>query len=58
MDALTFPAPATLPAGKIVASGVSAEDNLAHYAETFHEWVRGAVVKMSPVSARHDLLAT
>ncbi|MCD4685679.1 MAG: Uma2 family endonuclease [Anaerolineae bacterium] len=53
---LTIPAPATLPAGQIVATGVSAEEYLARYAEEFHEWVRGAVIKMSPVSALHDLL--
>ncbi len=56
MTTLTIPAPATLPAGAVVATGVSVEDYLAQYAETFHEWVRGAVIKMSPVSEQHDLL--
>jgi Uma2 family endonuclease len=46
----------TLPAGEIVATDVSAEDYLAQYAEHFCEWVRGAVIKMSPVSGQHDLL--
>jgi Uma2 family endonuclease len=48
--------PVTLPAGEVVATGVSLEDYMAHYAETFHEWVKGAVIKMSPVSEQHDLL--
>jgi Uma2 family endonuclease len=48
--------PVTLPAGEVVATGVSLEDYMAHYAETFHEWVKGAVIKMSPVSLQHTLL--
>lgn len=43
-------------ADKVVAVGVSFEDYMAQYAETFHEWVRGDIVKMSPVSEQHDLL--
>jgi Uma2 family endonuclease len=57
MAVLTIPAPATLPAGEIIATNITAEDYLAEYAETFHEWVRGTVIQMSPVSERHDLLA-
>lgn len=53
---LTFSAPATLPAGQIVATDVAAEDYLAQYAGDFHEWVRGAVIKMSPASLQHDAL--
>jgi Uma2 family endonuclease len=56
MSTLTFPAPATLPAGEIVATDVPAETYLERYAETFHEWVRGVVIEMSPVSGRHDEL--
>lgn len=56
MASVTSSAPAAFPTGDIVASGVSAEEYLAQYAETRHEWVRGAVLKMSPVSEQHDLL--
>jgi Uma2 family endonuclease len=56
MATLTIPTPATLPAGAVVATGVSTEDYLAVYAETFHEWVRGAVIQMSPASLKHDAL--
>jgi Uma2 family endonuclease len=53
MTALTLSVPATLPAGEIIAADVSAEEYLAQYAETCHEWVRGAVIKMTPVSLQH-----
>jgi Uma2 family endonuclease len=53
---LTFPAPAILPAGEIVATDVSAETYMTQYAGDFHEWVRGAVIKMSPASLKHDAL--
>jgi Uma2 family endonuclease len=56
MATLTLPVPATLPAGQIIATGVSAEDYLAQYAATFHEWVEGVVIKMTPESLRHALL--
>ncbi|MCD4685310.1 MAG: Uma2 family endonuclease [Anaerolineae bacterium] len=56
MATLIVPAPTTLPSDKIVATGVSADEYMAHYAETFHEWVEGAVIKMSPASLRHTLL--
>ena len=56
MATLTLPVPATLAAGEIVATGVSADDFLAQYAETFHEWVEGVVIKMSPASQRHTRL--
>ncbi|MBN1562342.1 MAG: Uma2 family endonuclease [Anaerolineae bacterium] len=52
----TMAVPKTFVAGEIVANGISAEDYLAQYAETFHEWVEGAVIKMSPASLRHMLL--
>lgn len=39
--------------GKIVATGVSAEDYLAHYAADHCEWVGGTVVKTAPVTLRH-----
>ena len=42
------------PVGRIVAEGVTFDDYLQHYAEHFHEWVRGYVVRMSPVALRHE----
>ncbi len=56
MDTQTLAPPLTLPAGEIIAAGVSAEDYLARYAEHHHEWVKGAVIKMSPESLRHALI--
>ncbi len=53
---LTIPASTTLPAGEIVAVDVSPEAYLARYAETHHEWVKGMVLKMTPVSAQHTQL--
>ncbi|MBN1965507.1 MAG: Uma2 family endonuclease [Anaerolineae bacterium] len=44
----------TLPGGQIIALDVSAEDYLEQYAEHHYEWVKGVVVKMAPVSAKHD----
>ena len=53
---LTFTAPATLPAGEIVATDIAAELYMSRYAGEFYEWVRGAVIKMSPASLKHDAL--
>jgi Uma2 family endonuclease len=49
--------PVILPAENIVATGVSADEYMAQYAETFHEWVEGMVIKMSPVTQKHDALS-
>jgi Uma2 family endonuclease len=46
----------TIHEAPIVATDVAFEDYLAHYAADFHEWVRGDVIKMSPVGLRHDAL--
>lgn len=46
--------PRTLPAGQIVAMDVSEDDYMRDYAESFHEWIEGVVIKMSPVSGKHD----
>lgn len=54
--ALTIDRDITLPAGQIVAVNVSADEFMAHYAETHHEWVRGMVLRMSPASLIHDAL--
>jgi Uma2 family endonuclease len=56
MATLTIPAPVILPAGELIAVDVSADEYLRLYAETFHEWAEGVVIKMSPASARHTLL--
>jgi Uma2 family endonuclease len=58
MATLTLTAPVVLPVGEIVAVNVSADEYLAQYAETFHEWGDGVVIKMSPVTRRHDALST
>ncbi len=39
--------------GEIVATGVSEADYMTAYAADFHEWVKGAVIKMSPVTFNH-----
>lgn len=49
-------APVTYPAGQIVAFNIPADDYLARYASGFCEWVQGAVIKMTPVTAAHDRL--
>jgi Uma2 family endonuclease len=43
-----------LPSGEIVAENVSAADYMEHYAADHHEWVRGHVIKLSPVQLYHD----
>lgn len=49
--------PQTMPSGEIVMIDISAEDYMRDYAETFHEWVDGVVIKMAPVSLRHNNIA-
>jgi Uma2 family endonuclease len=56
MAVQTLVPPLALPAGEIVATGVSAEDYMAQYAQHHHEWVKGAVIKMSPESLHHALI--
>jgi Uma2 family endonuclease len=41
--------------GNILARDVSFEDYLRLYAEHHAEWVEGTVIKLSPVSRKHDL---
>lgn len=53
---LTIPASTTLPSGEIVAVNVPPDEYLARYAETRHEWVKGIVIRMAPVSLQHDAL--
>jgi Uma2 family endonuclease len=38
------------------AEGISAEEYMTRYAHDFYEWVKGELVKMSPVSEKHDAL--
>ncbi len=54
MATLTTPLTTTIPAGRIVATGITYDDYMAHYAEQFHEWVKGSIIRMSPVSGQHD----
>jgi Uma2 family endonuclease len=54
---LALPELHTLPSGDIVAVGISGDDFMAFY-EGHYEWVRGYVIRMSPVTARHDDLTT
>lgn len=49
-------APPAIPVRDIVATGVSADEYMTQYAETFHEWVEGVVIKMSPSSLKHEAL--
>lgn len=44
--------------GEIVATGVSEADYMTTYAADFHEWVEGAVIKISPVTDEHDELTS
>jgi Uma2 family endonuclease len=52
----TAPLPTVFPSGEIITTGASEELYLAYYAEHFCEYVGGNIIKMSPVSARHDAL--
>jgi len=45
-----------IPTGEIVAENVSEEVYMAQYDADFHEYVRGYVIKMSPVHDTHDEL--
>lgn len=51
---VAVPAPVPIPAGEVVAANVSADDYMEQYAGDFYEWVEGYVVKMAPVTYRHD----
>jgi Uma2 family endonuclease len=41
---------------KIIVQGISFEDYMQQYAGQHAEWVNGAVIPMSPVSRKHDLM--
>jgi Uma2 family endonuclease len=40
--------------GEIIATDVTLEAYMEHYAANYCEWVEGVVIKMSPVHLRHD----
>ncbi len=40
----------------IIATDVSFDTYMKHYAADFCEWIDGVVIKMSPVHERHDIL--
>lgn len=57
VQTISIPLEETLPFGEIVAAGVSPEAYMQDY-EGHYEWVKGYVIKMSPVTAHHnDLMA-
>lgn len=41
----------------LIATGISLDDYMVHYAANFCEYVEGAVIRMSPVHEGHDRLA-
>lgn len=43
--------------GNVIARDVSFDDYMQFYAADHAEWVEGMVVKLSPVSRKHDLLS-
>lgn len=45
-----------LPSGRIIATDVSEDEYMDQYAADFCEWVDGVVIKMMPVTQRHDML--
>lgn len=49
----------TIPsmAERVIAIHVSEDEYMRDYAEHFYEWVDGVVIKMSPVTAKHDGLS-
>jgi Uma2 family endonuclease len=49
-------ADATWMNDKIIVQGISFEDYMQQYAGQHAEWVNGAVIPMSPVSRKHDLM--
>ena len=46
--------PRDLPSGQIMAVDVDVDIYMRDYAESFYEWVNGVLIKMSPVSGKHD----
>lgn len=44
-------------AERVIAIHVTEDEYMRDYAEHFYEWVDGVVIKMSPVTAKHDGLS-
>jgi Uma2 family endonuclease len=42
------------PETQIIATGVSLEEYMEHYAADFCEWVEGVVIKLSPAELKHN----
>jgi Uma2 family endonuclease len=57
-NTITLHLPRVLTAGEIVAVDVPEAVYMEQYAETHHEWVKGVVIKMSPVKLIHDRLVS
>jgi hypothetical protein len=43
-----------LPETEIIATGVSEEDYMEHYAAHFCEWVDGKVIRVTPATLFHN----
>jgi Uma2 family endonuclease len=48
--------PITFPSGEIVAIGVPEEDFFRDFMDSYHEWVNGVVIRMSPIAIEHNNL--
>lgn len=46
--------PRHFPSGQIAAFNIDADVYMRDYAQDFYEWVNGVMLKMSPVSLRHN----
>lgn len=55
-NTITLKFPRDFPSGKIAAFDVDADIYMRDYAADFYEWVDGVLIKMSPVSGKHDIL--
>lgn len=53
---LTLTTPFHLPAGSVVAVDVPRDAFLEAYADSYHEWIEGVVIHMSPASSTHQRL--
>jgi Uma2 family endonuclease len=42
------------PYGQCVGEGIAVDEYMEKYASQHYEWVRGYVIKMSPISLQHD----
>ncbi|MCI0709511.1 MAG: Uma2 family endonuclease [Chloroflexi bacterium] len=56
MNLQTITIPRSLPSGEIVAVDIDEDTYMTQYAENHHEWIKGVVVRMAPVSLVHDAI--